>query len=450
MFKRSISFLWLLFVPILGLRAQNSSQDTLSLKECIKYGLNNSYELKKSSLDETKARYQVKEVTSTGLPQVNAYGNLDYYINIPTQVIPGDVFGQPGETVAVQFGEKHNATGGVKVNQLIFNQSFLIGLKAARTSEEFYNLLSEQSEENVIYDVSLNYYAILESELQLKNLQSNYERLQKLQRIIKAQYENDLVRKVDYNRVKVSMVTLQSQISSMRTGIEQRKNYLKLLMGMPVSMPIALDEKAFTDPSDLTLLSADTSSINNRMDIRLLKKRSDLYQLDILNKKAGYYPTLNAFGDYSYSAMRDEFNYFDGDQNWYNSFIVGLRLNIPIFDGFKKKNSIAQSKVELMKLEQDMRMTKQNAFAEIENSADQLENSLGSVDAQKENLELAEDVYDETNLLYKQDLANLTDLLDAETALREARSAYYTQILKAKTAYIDLLKAQGEINKINN
>lgn len=450
MFKRSISFLGLLFVPILGLRAQDGTQDTLSLQECINYGLSNSYEVKKSTLDEAKAGYQIKEVTSSGLPQVNAYANMDYYVTIPTQVIPGEVFGQPGESIPVQFGKKHNATAGVKANQLIFNQSYLIGLRAARTSREFYSLLSEQSEENVIYDISMNYYATLESELQLKNLLSNFERLKRLQEIVKAQYENDLARKVEYNRIQVSVVTLQSQMSSLESAIQQRKNYLKLLMGMPVSTPVALDESEFTEASDLSLLSADTSTINDRMDIKLIRKQSDLYELDMLNKRAGYYPTLNAFADYNYSAIRDEFSYFDGSKDWYNSFIVGLRLNIPIFDGFQKKNSIAQSKVDLMKLEQDMNMAKQSAIMEIENSAEQLENSLSLLQAQKDNLNLAEDVYDETSLLYKEDLANLTDLLDAETALREARSAYFTQVLQSKTAYIDLLKAQGEINKINN
>src|SRR5690606_29821028 len=176
-----------------------------SLKEVLKVGLENSYDLKKTRLDEDAAAYQRKEIIGSGLPQVKAYGNYNNFLNVTPMGIPGGVLNpesSPNDIDVIQFGVPQSLQAGVQLNQLIFSQSYLVGLKAARTSEEFYLLLSQMSEEDILYDLAMNYYNIIGLELQRETVDANMDRLVNLERILRAQVENDLAKKVDYNRVK--------------------------------------------------------------------------------------------------------------------------------------------------------------------------------------------------------------------------------------------------------
>lgn len=422
-----------------------------SLKEVLKVGLENSYDLKKTRLDEDAAAYQRKEIIGSGLPQVKAYGNYNNFLNVTPMGIPGGVLNpesSPNDIDVIQFGVPQSLQAGVQLNQLIFSQSYLVGLKAARTSEEFYLLLSQMSEEDILYDLAMNYYNIIDLELQRETVDANMDRLVNLERILRAQVENDLAKKVDYNRVKVNMTTLQASKDDLEIGISQSKNYLKLLMGIPMDTPLELEEQDF----DLDLSQALPQDLNtdlqNRIDLRVLNKQQDLYGLDIQNIRSGYYPTLIGFADVNYNTFSNDFTFLSESKPWYRGALIGLKLEIPIFDGFQKKNRVAQAKVRSWQLDQDIIKANQAAVMQHQNAMKKLTSSIGSAKAQEENLQLAEDVYAQTELLYKEGLSRLTDLLEAETALREARTAFNNQLINVKTAQVDLYKSTGDISKL--
>lgn len=422
-----------------------------SLKEVLKVGLENSYDLKKTRLDEDAAAYQRKEIIGSGLPQVKAYGNYNNFLNVTPMGIPGGVLNpesSPNDIDVIQFGVPQSLQAGVQLNQLIFSQSYLVGLKAARTSEEFYLLLSQMSEEDILYDLAMNYYNIIGLELQRETVDANMDRLVNLERILRAQVENDLAKKVDYNRVKVNMTTLQASKDDLEIGISQSKNYLKLLMGIPMDTPLELEEQDF----DLDLSQALPQDLNtdlqNRIDLRVLNKQQDLYGLDIQNIRSGYYPTLIGFADVNYNTFSNDFTFLSESKPWYRGALIGLKLEIPIFDGFQKKNRVAQAKVRSWQLDQDIIKANQAAVMQHQNAMKKLTSSIGSAKAQEENLQLAEDVYAQTELLYKEGLSPLTDLLEAETALREARTAFNNQLINVKTAQVDLYKSTGDISKL--
>ncbi|UCS94875.1 TolC family protein [Echinicola marina] len=433
--------------------AQNKFEEggVFTLKECIDLGLKHNTEIKKAQLDEEAADFQRKEITGSGLPQIDAYGQYNNFLDVYPQAIPGGVLNpesDPNGVDVISFGVPQSMKAGFKLNQLVFSQSYLVGLKAAKTSEEFYRLLTRMTEEDIIYDISLNYYNVIATQLQMDNLQANHDKLKKLEEIIKAQYENDLARKVDYNRVKVNLTTLETQMDNLEIVTEQRTNYLKLMMGMPVDLPLELAPYNFTD-KDLPLQALQSDSdLSERYDLQVLDKQLELHSLNIKNIKSGYYPTLAAFADVNYNAFSKEFDFISDSHVWYRGALIGLQLNVPIFDGFQKKNRIAQAKVESEKVKYDQFMAEQSAEAEYLNAIKKLGNSIKSLKAQESNLELSETVFDETAQLYREGLSPLTDLLDAETSLREARSTYYQQIISVKTAEADLYKSKGQIEKI--
>lgn len=444
-------FLWSISFSVFSQNIPPREGEGYSLKEVLKIGLENSYDLKKSKLDENAAAYQRKEIIGTGLPQLKAYGNYNNFLNVTPMGLPGGFLNPesgPNDIDVVQFGVPQSLQAGFQLSQLIFSQSYLVGLKAARTSEEFYLLLTQMSEEDVLYDLAMNYYNIIGLELQRENLDANMDRLQNLEKILKAQYENDLAKRVDYNRVRVNLTTLEAGKDDLEIGIAQSKNYLKLLMGIPMTTALELQQQDF-DLDLAGILPAHLSDdFQNRIDLQVLNKQQDLYGLDIQNIRSGYYPSLIGFADVNYNAFSNDFTFLSQSKPWYRGALIGLKLEIPIFDGFQKKNRVAQAKVRSMQLEQDMMKATEAAEMQHQNAVKKLTSSVKSARAQEENLRLAEEVYGQTELLYKEGLSPLTDLLEAETALREARTAYNNQIINVKTAQVDLYKSTGDISKM--
>ena len=167
----------LMALPIF-LSAQQTDHEPLTLKESVEIGLQNNRTLKNALLDEEKAGYQRKEIIGSGLPQVNVSGGYNNFINVFPQALPGGFFGdsEPGSVDVIAFGVPQSLKVGASVNQLLFSSSYLVGLKAAKTSEQFFRLLSQQTEEDVIYDISMNFLGTLQLELQKENLQANIDK----------------------------------------------------------------------------------------------------------------------------------------------------------------------------------------------------------------------------------------------------------------------------------
>lgn len=429
--------------------AQDDQDNTTwSLHDCLQYALVNNSDIAKSQYDQHQARYQINEVKSSGLPQLSGFGNFDYNLELPTQILPGELIGQPGEDLAVQFGQKYNIQGGFQLSQLLFSQSYFVGLKAAKTSEDLYRLRQEMSEEQVIYNIGVAYYQILQTNQQMQNLQANLSMMEELNRIMQLQYENDLVKKVDLNRIEVNTTNLITQQKNLHAVLVQQENALKFFMGMPMTERLKV-KKENIEYEVIVPAIENLNAINqNKTGFKLLQTQENLYWLNMKNTQSGYYPTLSAYGQLMYQAQRNESDFFNRDKPWFRASAIGLQLNIPIFDGLKKQAQVQQAKIDMEKHKIDMQDFSRNTYMELENSVNQLELGLESIKTQEQNVQLAENVYDTTYDLYKEGITPLTDLLEADQSLRSSRTSLNYEILKYKIAGLDYLKAKGELNDL--
>jgi outer membrane protein len=440
----------------LGVLAQTTSEpinlpDTLSLKESLRIGLENSRTLKKAYIDEDKAKFQRDEIRGSGLPQLKAYGQYNNFISVYPQALPGGIFGgEPGDLTVVAFGVPQSLKAGLQFNQLIFSNSYLIGLKAARTGEEFYNLLAQQTEEDVIHDISMNYLATVQLELQKDNLLANIDQLKGLERILQSQYENDLARKVDLNRVKVNLTSIQSELENLEIGIEQREGYLKLIMGVPVNAPLILDKSLADGETLVSSFEVQEFILTDRKDIQILNVQDQLYEYELKNIKSAMMPQLVGFADYNQNTFSNTFDYFSQSKVWYEGFLIGLKLDVPIFDGLITKSKAAQSRLKSQQLDLDRILAEDNANLEYQNAINKYYNSINTLESLKDNLALAKTVISDTEVLYKEGLSPLTDLLAAETAIRVAQSSYNNQIIQVRITQLEILNSTGKIKNLIN
>ena len=237
-----------------------------------------------------------------------------------------------------------------------------------------------------------------------------------------------------------------TQRDGLALGAEQQVNYLKVLMGMPVSAELVLAQPANMGVGKPQPAGGSLSA--GRTDIKVLEQQITLQDLNIRATRAGYVPTLSAFGSLNYQAQRNEFNFFNSDQDWFQSATIGGTLAIPIFDGLRKYNKVAQQKVAQLQYQADLEHTGNALAMEERNAIAALDNSWSTVEAQASNLVLAQNVYSQTNSLYEEGISPLTDLLNADQALSDSRTAYHSATLKYKLAELDLLKAQGGLKTL--
>jgi outer membrane protein TolC len=378
--------LGLLACTLLGTTAvAQQNLDKLTLEQVLSYTVQNNLTLQSAAMDEKISRERTKEILATGLPQVNAVGDFKDYLKIPTSLLPAEIVGgEAGTFVPVQFGTQYNVTAGVEASQLLFSQSYLVGLKASKTAQEAAQLNTRKTREEVVYATSLTFYSAQISRKQLDILRANLDKLIKQIEISDLQYQNGIIKKLDLDRLKVTRTNLETDIYNLETAHQQQLNMLKFYMNVPQTQIISLDT-TINESGGLLAMNRDVNLFQNRTEFQLLNKQKEMYNLDLKNIHGGYLPTLAAFASYNTMAMRSEFNFFQSGRPWFQTSVVGLRLNIPIFDGLEKRAKGQQSKLRLAKLENDSELLKQSITMDITNANAKLINSRRALAAQKEN-----------------------------------------------------------------
>ena len=439
-----------IIISLLFLVSYANAQEvkTLNLKEVLQYALENKAEAKKAKLQVENSEYKIQEVRSRALPQISANGSLNYNPILQTTVIDGDNFGAPGTTIQAAFGQKWNSGAGVSLSQALFDQSVFTGLKAAKSTREFYQINEQLTEEQVIERVANAYYQVYVQQQRLIVVENNLKNTNKVKTIIKGQFDNGLAKKIDLDRISVRVNNINSMRQQILNAITLQENALKFYIGMPMENKIIIPKTAFeVTPQDL-MSSAD---VTNRTEYLLLKKQEQLLTLQKKSFQASYYPTLSLSGSYNYIGQGPEVPLFATPENgvyWSDYASIGLSLRVPIFSGFGTRARVRQADNSLKSIQVDIDDTKLALNLAFENSKKQIENSLITIANQKENAQLAQDVLNNTNNNYTQGLASLTDLLDAENALVEAQNNYTSAILEYKLAEIQLIKSKGELKTL--
>ncbi|PWA08073.1 TolC family protein [Flavobacterium laiguense] len=430
--------------------AKAQEAKTLTLKGAITYALENKADAKKAKLEVENSEYQIQEVRSRALPQITANGSLTYNPVLQTNVIDGAAFGAPGTTIQASFGQKWTSGAGVSLSQVLFDQSVFTGLRAAKTTREFYQINNQLTEEQVIERVANNYYSVYVQRERLILLDSNYVNTSKVRDIVKGQFNNGLAKKIDLDRIVVKMSNIDTERQQIKNQIQLQENALKFYMGMPIETQIVIPQTEFeVTPAELT----EAPNTANRTEYLLLKKQEELLEFQKTAIKAEYYPTLSLVAGYNYIGQGPEMPLFAKPENgvyWSDYSAIGLNLRVPIFTGFGTRARVSQADVNIRSLQEDIKDTQLSLDLDYRNAKTQIENNIITIGNQKENMRLAGDILKNTKNNYLQGLASLTDLLDAENASLEAQNNYTRAVLAYKIAEITLIKSKGELKTLLN
>lgn len=421
----------------------NTDTLRLSLSEAVNLAVKQNQQLKSIQLDEEINKYKIKEIKAGALPQLTGNGSYNDNYSLASQILPGEVFGQPGTSLAVKFGTRHTYGATANLTQKLFDPSLNTGLKAAKTGQGFYELSTFKNKEDLIYNV-VNVYMQLEmTEKQKELIEGNIGRMKKLVEITDAQFKEGIIKKVDVDQLRVNYTNLRTQLSTTKNTYTQLMNNLKILMNEDVYRPVAITNQVGAEPIPVS----EQLFLKDNTDLALIDYQILLQELNTKNIKAGYMPSLSAFANYGKQWQTNEL-FKSGAANSFASGTWGLTLSIPIFDGFAKRNKIAQSNLQIKQLQINKQYLTGKITNDFVNAKNDLDQNKEVLSAQGENMKVAEELYNVAKLSYTEGISPLSELINAENGLKEAQTQYLTAMLQMNLAELDLMKSSGQLSKV--
>ena len=451
-------------VPTMAQQDTTAGVHALSATQAVDYALEHSVTVQNALIDIQRQQQVNKEITASALPQISASGSLNYNPDVSVQTFPnfiamgtygvliennvkdgsGNPIVAPSDygLISAGFGSKYSLNAGVDLNQILFDGQVFVGLQARKASIRNATLSAEVTKEQIKANVYKIYYQLAVGHRQLGTLDANIANYEKLLHDTRIIYENGFAEKLDVDKVQVQLINLQTQRLKAENQINAGMEGLKFLLNMPQTDQLILTDTLSDEELKSDILSEEYR-YEDRKEYQQLETLIDLGKLNVKRYRFSKLPTVTLSGNYSKSAQRQTFDFFEGP--YFTSSFIALRVNVPIFDGGAKNARIAQAKLDLMKLHNNVSQLKSSIDNDVAQSRIQLKSALSTVDAQKRNIELAQSVYQSTKLKYEQGVGSNQEISTAQTDLVTAQNNYYSAIYDAIIAKIDYLKAAGKL-----
>lgn len=463
--QASLALLFLFMSACLFSNAQDSLV-ALSVKEAVEYANKNSMQVRNSLLGIELQRQQNKEITAAAYPQVNGSIGANYFPNVAVQRFPnfiaaatygvlvqegvktgtGEPIVAPGDFgfVEAQFGTKYNATAGVDLSQLLFDGQVFVGLQARSTAIKLASKAAEVTQEQIKANVYKIYYQVLAGRQQLSTIDANIQRFEQLLNDTREIFNNGFAEKLDVSKAEVSLTNLKTEKLKVENRLEAAVIGLKLLIGMPVNRQLVLSDTLPEEIYSEELLETQFN-YSERPEYEQLALSKKLNEYNVRRYKLSYLPTVAISSSYYKIAQRNQFNFFKAGEPWFPSSTIGLRVNVPIFDGLAKAARVRTARLQLEQTNNNLQNLELSIDREIAEARIGMRSAVAAMEYQKKNMQLAEQVYDQTKLKYEQGLGSNLEISNSQAELTTAQNNYYSALYDAIIARVDFLRASGKL-----
>jgi outer membrane protein len=445
--------------------AQNANRYDFSVDQAVAYAKKNNAQVKNALLAIQVQMQTNKEITAAALPTISGSIGTNHLPNVAVQTLPnfispatyqvlidqgvrdgnGNPIKMPGDFgfIAAQFGTKWNASAGVSLQQLLFDGQVFIGLQARKASIDFQEAAAKVTEETIKTNIYKVYYQLVVSKTQIALLDANIDRLKKLDHDVKALYKNGFAERIDIDKIAVQLNNLSTEKVKALNSISMGYIGLKTLMGMPVR-----DTLVLTDNLDYQAIKEDITNGNynyeDRKDFQYLNTAKQLNQFNVRRYELSKLPTVALGANYSKLAQRNQFNFF-GKGDWFTSSSIGINVAVPIFSGLSKNAQIKKAKIELEQTSNQLDNLKLNIDQSVEQAKLKYKTAIATLDFQKDNMTLAEKVYQQTKKKYEAGTGSNTEINAADVDLKTAQTNYISALYDAIIARVDYLTAIGKL-----
>ncbi len=441
----------------------------LSVNQAVELGTKNSFDLKNLQLDYKIQEQKNKEVTAAIYPTIAASAGITYYTNVPQIQFPssdrsiyevlnkegvkdknGNIIDVANSTFTVNnlsFIQPWNMQGGITVNQLLFQPDVFVGLQARKSVLQLAQDNVNVANDNLKEKIYKAYYAVLITQKQLEVLISTKQRLSSLLNDMTKMYENGFAEKLDVDKLQVSLNNTEAGQNQLYNVLRIGVASLKSTLGINQKDSIELTQNLEVNALKVDLMGGDIFNYDKRSEVRMLNTALELQKLDLKRYRLSYLPTLAVFYQFQRSGQRNNnFAAITGKPwFWYNTGLLGLQLNIPIYDGNKRKYRMNQSEFNIQKVENNIAQLKQFIDLEQEVAVSSLNNAVINLDVQERNMKLAEEVFNKTKTKYANGLGSSFEVIQADADLQRAQGNYFQALYEGIIAKTSHAKAFGKL-----
>lgn len=423
---------------------QNFAQQSisLSLNEAIAFALENNYNILQAN-DDIKLSEQVnRETVAIGLPQIDAKVDYQNWLKQQISLIPAEVVGgEPGDFVEVAFGTQNNLNATATLSQLIFDGSYVVGLKYLNTYLQI-SLNAKEKTEQIIREAVINAYGnVLFTEEGIAIIEKNIATVKKNLEETEAYYLNGFAEEESVEQLKITLASLNSTLSKTQKLKDISYKMLNIVLGTDINTQVTLTEnldKLTKENISLELLNVDFS-LENHIDYKIAAIRVEGKEGVVKLEKSKALPTLSSFINYGYSGYSDTFSFLNKEQEWFDSSLLGVTLDIPIFSSLARSSRTQQAKIDLDKANITLQETTQQLYLDLEAAKVEYQYSIEEYETSKQNLALAERIEKKQEIKFFEGLSTSFDLLNAQQQLYTMQQNYLQAMLNviAKKAALD-------------
>lgn len=435
------TFLLICFMLVGFSQAQNQKESySFSLQQAIDHALQHNYSSINANRDIDKAKQKKWETTATGLPQISGVGT--YTNNFQLQQ---NQFTVNGQTTTIQFGSYNSADASLRLNQLIFDGSYIVALQASKTYLKFYEN-SKQKTNNEIREMVINAYGnVLLAEESIAILEKNKTTLSKVLGDTEETFKNGLIEEENVEQLQITLATVNSNLNNVNRLRDIALKMLKFSLGMNIDDDLTLTDKLDgLTVSNLDLaLSQGEFAVTNNIDYQIAQNFTEQRSLELKLEKSKALPSLSAGLNYGYNAFNSEFKLFSGDQKWYNYSGLSVNLNVPIFSSFGRHARTQQAKIALDQSKTQLTQTEQQLKLQYEKAKSEYEFSVEEYATSKSNLNLAERIERKQQIKFTEGLSSSFDFSEAQRQLYTAQQNYLQSM-------VDIINKKAALEKIIN
>lgn len=439
--KYLYSIVLILFVSFTNAQEKTMS---LSMQEAIDYALKNNFNAKQAENNIIAAKKKKWETTTIGLPQINAKVDYQNWLKQQVSLLPAEITGgAPGTFVPVRFGTKQSLNANVTLSQLIFDGSYLVGLQSAKT----YLKISEQAKEKTelgIKEAVINAYGnVLVAEKTITILEGNKKVNDRLLNGAKQGYKNGLAEEEQVEQFEITKGNIESNIRNAKRLKDIAYKMLNITLGNSIDTELTLTDdldSLVLQNTDLNLLSK-TFNVNSHIDFRIAENDKESKRLLMKLEQSKALPRLSAFVNYGTMANSDSFNFFNSNQEWFKSSLLGVSLNVPIFSSFGRKSRTAQAKIALETSSLKLEETKKQLNLAAQKARSDYQLSIENYETAKKNLNLAVRIEKKQQIKFNEGISTSFDLLNAQNQLYAQQNFYVQAMLNIIASKIKLENA---------
>ncbi len=426
--------------------SQQQKEYSFSLQEAITFALDSNYASINARRDIAKAIKQKWETTATGLPQID--GSINYQNNLkqPVTLIPAEFGGgEPGTFTPITFGTKQNANAVATLNQLIFDGSYLVGLKAAKAFLNYSENYNEKVRLEVRKGIINAYGSVLLAQELVDIFEKNKTNLEKNLNETRKIFENGLTEEENVEQLEITLLDLETQLGNVRRSQSIAKQMFNLSLGIDVELPVTLtDSLSILADENISLALLDAAlNLEDNVDFKIANNLVQQRFFEMRLEKSKFLPSLSAFVNYGTSANSDDFTFLNGDQKWYQSSVLGVSLNVPIFSSGMRSARTQRAEIALDQAKTDFEQTKQQIKLDLTTARSNYLFAIEKYDNAKQNLQLAERVENKNEVKFMEGLTTSFDLRQAQIQLYTAQQQYFQ-------AMSDVINARANLETVLN